>query len=204
VIEIKAHPHPESNPPCSDRIQFIGNFRAALIAVLAPERLQILFDELQYLVVVGQQVRVDTRYVGYFLMLIFDFLPFQSSQAAQLHIEDSDSLRFGQPKGFNQAITGRICIGDWRIISITSSRLSWAISSPDRMCCRFSALSRSNWVRRRDDFHTVVDVDLQGPLQREQARLFIHQGQHLNTKGGLQGGMLVKLVQHLQRLGAPL
>ena len=50
----------------------------------------------------------------------------------------------------------------------------------------------------------VLDEDLQRALQREQARLAIHQRQHLHAERGLQRGVFVQLVEHLPRLRAAL
>ena len=48
-----------------------------------------------------------------------------------------------------------------------------------------------------DDRLAVFDEDLQSLLQRQRARLAIHQRQHLHAEGGLQSRVFVKLVQHL-------
>ena len=46
----------------------------------------------------------------------------------------------------------------------------------------------------------MLDVDLQRPLQAEQARLAVDQGQHVDAEGGLQRRVLEKLIEHLARV----
>ncbi len=55
-----------------------------------------------------------------------------------------------------------------------------------------------------DDRAAVLDVNLQGAAQAEQARLAIYQGQHLHTEGALELGVLEQPVEHCARLGVPL
>ena len=55
-----------------------------------------------------------------------------------------------------------------------------------------------------DHLPAVFDKDLQSALDRQQARLAIHQRQQLHAKGGLQRGVFVQLVEHLVRLRAAL
>src|SRR5450759_452450 len=52
-----------------------------------------------------------------------------------------------------------------------------------------------------DNFQAVFDINVQGALERKGARFTVNQGQHLNTEGGLEGGVFIKLVEHLARMG---
>ena len=55
-----------------------------------------------------------------------------------------------------------------------------------------------------DDLPAVLDEDLQGPLERQQARLAVHQRQQLHAEGRLQRRVLEELVEDLLGLGAAL
>ena len=53
-----------------------------------------------------------------------------------------------------------------------------------------------------DHLQAVVQVDPQGLLQAQHARLAIHQCQHDDAESALHGGMLVQVVQHPSRIGS--
>src|SRR5450759_3530110 len=55
-----------------------------------------------------------------------------------------------------------------------------------------------------DDFQAVFDINVQGALEGKGARFTVHQSQYLNAEGGLEGGVFIKLVEHLVRMGVAL
>ena len=65
------------------------------------------------------------------------------------------------------------------------------------MWARARAFASSKVERRVIDLAAVLDVDLQGPLQRQQARLAIDQRQQLHAEGRLQRRVLEELVEDL-------
>ncbi len=106
----------------------------------------------------------------------------------------------GAPLSLKRSIRRALAVsasGDSRMVLITASRLARAISSPSRMWARARALASSNCERRVITSWRCSMIDLQGALERKQARLAIHQRQHLHAEGGLQRGVLVQLVEHL-------
>ena len=87
---------------------------------------------------------------------------------------------------------------------MTASRLFRAISQPFQDVRARARFFQFKLGAAGDDRLAVLDEDLQGTLERQQARFAVHQRQHLHAKGGLQGGVFVELVEHLLGLRAAL
>ena len=89
---------------------------------------------------------------------------------------------------------------------MTSSMLSWAISRPSSRWARSWAFCRSYRVRRTMISSWKVEVLVQDVPQGEDLGLglVVHQGQHVDGKGGLQLGLGKQAVQHHLGVGVPL
>jgi len=74
-----------------------------------------------------------------------------------------------------------------RMISITRSMESMAASKPKTMLKRALASLSSKTAPARHHLSAVVEEVGQKLFQRQRARLAVHDGQHVNAKGGLQG-----------------
>ena len=89
---------------------------------------------------------------------------------------------------------------------MTSSMLSWAISRPSSRWARSWAFFRSYLVRR-----TMISswkARYSSMMCRRERILgwdwFVHQGQHIDGKGGLQLGLGKQAVEHHLGVGVPL
>ena len=91
-------------------------------------------------------------------------------------------------------------MADWRMVLMTSSRLSRAIFRPSRMWARSLAM-RSSYLERRVMTSRRKSMKYcSASLRRDDARLPVHQRQHVDEEGGLHGGVFVEVVEHLARL----
>ena len=84
---------------------------------------------------------------------------------------------------------------DARMVAITASSMSIALSRPSTMWARLRAFSSRNSERRRDHLDLVVDVVRQRLRQVERARHAVHQRQHVDAEAGLQRRLLEEVVE---------
>ena len=182
--------------------RLMGDVRATRIAVFFGHGLDILLDDQQDFLRAGQQVlQVGDAFEG-LLLLVFDLLPFQGSQATELHIQDSLRLPFAQREAAYQALFGSIGVGG---IADGGNDLIQVLQSDQQAGQDMGALTRFGQVKLRaaaNHLFAMLDKDLQRTLQRKQARHAIHQRQQLHAESRLQGGVLVQLIQYFFGLGA--
>ena len=85
-----------------------GDAGTPVVGVGLPQLRQIFLDEIENLARVSQQIFQIGNVLDDIRVLVFDLLPFQGGQAAQLHVEDGLSLDFAQLEAFHQACAGRL------------------------------------------------------------------------------------------------
>ena len=138
------------------------------------------------------------------LMLVFDLLAFKGSQPAELHIQDGLRLKLAELKAGHQ-IRLRL-IGILRFTDGPDDRVEVRegdqVSVEDMLAG--ARLCQLKLGTPDDDCLAMFDEDLQRLLERQRAGFPIDKRQHLDAKSGLQSRVLVKLVEDLLRLGAPL
>ena len=135
-----------------------------------------------------------------FFIFILNFLPFQSGQALQTHIQNRLCLPIGEAEFFHQGLFGHITIG----------------TLPDR-CNHSIQMIQRNFETFQDmrpvfgfaqfilafpgnDILLVLQIVFQNLFQVQHPGMAINQRQHNNPKRILELGMLVQLVQHHFRL----
>ena len=85
--------------------------RAAVIAVLFGDLIEVSTDDLENLMGVGEDIFQLGDGLDQGFVLVLNFLAFQRRQTAKLHIEDRLRLDFGQVKAGHQ-----IRLGDVRVL----------------------------------------------------------------------------------------
>ena len=137
-------------------------------------------------------------------VFFLDLEPFQGGQAAQLHVEDGRGLGLAEAEAGHQVVAGVVGAvggadgGDDGVDIAQGDEVTFQDVLP------LLGLVQVELGAAGDDVEPVVDVDLQGALERQQPRLLVHQGQQLHAEGRLQRGVLEQLVEHLARLGVAL
>ena len=135
------------------------------------------------------------------LVFLFDLFAFQGRQAAQGHIQDGLGLDFAQPVFFYQASTRGI---DIRRLADQSDDVVQVFEGHQQALQNMGALASLLQVvfgAPAHDLQAVFDIDTQGMLEAQHARLAIHQGQHDDAESALHGGALVEVLQHTFRVG---
>ena len=153
------------------------DLRPPRVAVLLLQLGQIFLDQLENLAVILQQALQVGDMGGDLGVLVLDLLPLQRSQPAQLHIEDGRGLNLGQAEARHQLAAGVVGVG--RLANGLDDLIEVADGDEQAGQDMLAALGLVQFEARApgDDIHPVIDVDLQRSLQREQARLLVHQRQ---------------------------
>ena len=166
--------------------------RAAVIAVFFRQFAQVILDECQDLLGVGQQVfQVGDLQLDLFVFVL-DLLAFQGCQAAQLHVQDGLGLQFAQLEALHQAFFGRLGIRgfadglDDRVQVVQGDDQAFQDVGPGAGFLQFELGAAG------DDCLAVFDEDLQDALERQQARFAVHQRQHLHAEGGSAAGCICR------------
>ena len=170
---------------------FGSNARAARVAVFLGQLVQVILDQIQDLARLRQQFFQVSNVFQKLALLILDFLAFQGSQAAKLHIQDCLGLDLAQTEALYQALLGHIRIrrfadGLDHIVQVRQrdeQALQDVSARPGFVQLEFRAAG--------DHLAAVFDINLQSALERKQARLTSHQRQELHPIGGLQRRVLV-------------
>ena len=176
----------------------------AVVAILLLQLGQVFLDQIQDLPVVFQQAMQVRDVLGDLAIFIFDLLSLQRGQPAQLHIQNGGGLNFRQSESGHQLCPGIVGV-DRRADGLDDFvQVADGDEQPGQDVLAALGLVQLEARATNDHVNPVVDVDLQHPLQREQARLLVHQGQQLHAERRLQGRVLEQLVQDLARLGVAL
>ena len=113
----------------------------------------------------------------------------QCCQATELHVQYGPGLHLGQLEYLDQiveSIPRRLGIADGGDDGI---QVSQGDTQPLEYVSPVAGLFQLIAGAAGEDLSPVLDVDQQRPLQGESARLPIHQGQQVDAKSALQGGV---------------
>src|SRR5207248_3651655 len=175
--------------------------RAAGVAVLLLEIAQVVLDEQHDLRLVLQEVFEIGDPLDDLLVLLHDLVALQASEAAQAHVDDSLRLPLRQLEALLQALLCGL------LVLRLADRLDDRIQVVERDLEAFQEVSTIpcalEFVPRPtgDDVATMIDVVLEQGLEVENHWAAVHQRQRDHPEGGLQGGVLVEIVEHGQRAG---
>ena len=168
--------------------------RAARVAVVRCQLVQVGLDHGQDLLRVGQQVFQVGDGCQHFLVLVLDLLALQRRQPPQLHVEDGLGLDLAEleaaPSAASLALSASLRFADGLDDLV---QVGQGDEQPFQDVRPLAvAFASSNCVRRVMTDLAVLDVDLQRALEREQARLAVHQRQHLHAEGASAAGCICR------------
>jgi hypothetical protein len=126
----------------------IGDGRTALVTEAVGDLAQLVLDDAEDLLLVGEEVLVVGDPASELLELVDELLTLESGEATQTHLEDGLGLDVVQAKASSSALLGVLVSCEERMMCTTSSMLSTAMSRPSRMWARFLAFLSSYSVLR--------------------------------------------------------
>ncbi len=175
--------------------------RPTAVAVGLPHRAQLITDHLAHFLGRAQQRLQFLNQGQQFLVFVLDLLALQGSQPAQLHVQDSLSLDLAQLEALDQPDPGglhirRLADDVDHFIQVFQRR-----PQPFQDMRPLAGFLQVVLAAPADDLLAMLQVNPHRLLEAQQARLAVHQGQHVDAEGGLHGGVLVQVAQDKFRLG---
>ena len=170
---------------------------ATLIAIIFKHRIQLFPHNHAHVRFALQQFLQKFDELDLFLMLLFDFSAFEGGQAAQGHFQDGLGLQFAQLKMADEVGAGGIGRAGFanngnRLIQIGQGDEQTRQDMFPRFRLRQIILTAPP-----HHFQPMLDVDAQGLLEGQHTRLAIYQGEHVDAKRALQGGVAIQIGQHV-------
>jgi len=104
--------------------------------------------------------------VGHLAVLVLDLLPLQRRQPPQLHVEDGRGLHFGQAEAGHELAAGVVGVGRLADGLDDLIQVADGDEQPGQDVLAAQGLVQLEARPAGDDFDAVIDVDLQGALQR--------------------------------------
>ncbi|GBD11880.1 hypothetical protein HRbin23_01560 [bacterium HR23] len=158
----------------------------------------------QHLLGVGQKGLQALYLLAQSLVFLLQFPAVQGCQTAQLHVQDGLGLRLGKAEALHQALAGGVGVGR---LADDGDNLVQELEGDAQALQDVGTLSGLPQVvlgTAGNYLLAVLDVKGEEVLQAQETGLALHQGQHVEGEGGLEGGVLEEVVQDDLRLGLPL
>ena len=187
-----------------DFVLHVLDLRQAAVAVLVPQGRQLVledgFDQLR--------IRQNPVVVGNFLLQLLvlrqELVPFQTLQALELHVQNGLGLHVRQAEAAHEVFLGIVIAGADDFDDLVD-----VVLGDEQALQQVGALlGLAQVVAGPADDDLLLEVQIlvenfpQG--QNPGLGLVLHQGQHVDGEGGLQGGLGKQTVQHHLGIGLPL
>ena len=177
---------------------------AALVGVLAADLADLVADDAEHELLIGQHASVVGNLLLQLGVLGFELVALQSGQALEAHIQYGLSLAFGQAEARHQSIAGilwRAAAADQRddLVDVIE-RDEQAFQNVAARLCLVQIVLRAP----ADDILLVLDVVVDHLLERKHLGHAVHQGEHDRTERVLHLRVLVQRIQHDVRIRVPL
>ena len=170
---------------------------AALVAVLVGQGGQVGFDDVLHVLVVGKDVLIIGDGSAQFTQFLLDLEDLQTSQTAQLQLDDGIRLQFVKAEVIHHSLTG---LGKAALAGADGS--DDLIDDVDGLMQTFQdmlallGLLQIKGGAAADDLHLELNIAFHHGFQAHDLGHAVIQRQHNDTYGVLQLGVTVQLVQH--------
>ena len=170
---------------------------AALVAVLVGQGGQVGFYDVLHVLIVGKDVLIIGDGSAQFTQFLLDLEDLQTSQTAQLQLDDGIRLQFVKAEVIHHSLTG---LGKAALAGADGS--NDFIDDVDGLMQTFQdmlallGLLQIKGSAAADDLHLELNIAFHHGFQAHNLGHAVIQRQHDDTNGVLQLGVTVQLVQH--------
>ena len=170
---------------------------AALVAVLVGQGGQVGFDDVLHVLIVGKDVLIIGDGSAQFTQFLLDLEDLQTSQTAQLQLDDGIRLQFVKAEVIHHSLAG---LGKAALAGADGS--DDFIDDVDGLMQTFQdmlallGLLQIKGGAAADDLHLELNIAFHHGFQAHDLGHAVIQRQHNDTYGVLQLGVTVQLVQH--------
>ena len=173
-----------------------GDLRAALVGKARLDLEQFIPDDAQQDALVGKYLFVPGDLLLQFGVFLLGLFAFQTGELGKAHVEDGLRLPLGEAEALHEAVLGLLLRargaqkGDDLVDVIEGDEQAFEDVA--------AGLGLVEVVLRAPRHHValMVEVVADDLVQRERARLAVHQRDHDGAKGVLQLRVLVEVVEH--------
>ena len=181
-----------------------ADLRHALIPVLGGDLLQLLLEHAPQKALVGEKLLEIVDPLLQLLVLILQLLPVQALEAAQLHLQNGLGLHVVQGEPAHQVLLCVVVAGADDADDLVNVVLG--DEQPLQQVGPLLGLAQVIAGPAEQDLLLVLEILVNDVAQGENLGLglVVHQGQHVDGKGGLQLGLGIEPVEHHLGVGVPL
>ncbi|MNI10344.1 hypothetical protein D3C73_634510 [compost metagenome] len=176
------------------------DFCTAVIRIPVTDLLELIADNLQYEMLISQNLTVLSNLGQQLIIFVLNFFTFQAGQTLHPHIKDGLCLLYAETECAHQAIPRNISragCADQSNNFIQMIQCDTQSFQNMRPCLSFFEIKNRP---APNNFNLMLQVMVQHIPEIKNLRFVINDGKHVDTKCGLHRGMLVKIIQHHARV----
>ncbi len=187
-----------------DLVLHVLDLGLAVVAVLVGDGLQLLLQDGLYQILIRQHPQIVGDFLLQLLVLVLQLLPVQPLQSLQAHIQNGLGLDIVQTEAVHQVLLGVVIAGaddmDDLVDVVLGNQQTLQQMGPLLGLLQVVAGAAD------DDLLLEGQVLVDDVPQGEDLGLglVLHQGQHIDGKGGLELGLGKQAVEHHLGIGVPL